>query len=252
MKRITMLTLTVLLVVMFASCAGSPQQKQQQNPINHQLEISVNSETPAGLEIKEKDPIDPIDRLNGENKNDGKSKLSGLSFIAGNKLYSFIYSGLSVTDVVNFRKDIIRVRETTDISDMELFINSPGGDAFQGLSLADLINDLQSEGWTVTAFASGIVASAAVPIFATCKPRYATRGTIFMVHEAALWKWPGRESASAIRSQNELMIQLQERYIQHLVENSNLKKDEWIEKEGATTWFSTEQAIEWGIVDEAR
>jgi ATP-dependent protease ClpP protease subunit len=73
-----------------------------------------------------------------------------------------------------------------------------------------------------------------------------------MVHEAALWKWPGRETASDIRAQQRLMDVLQIRYLTYLVDNSNLTFDEWVEKEKATTWFTADQAMQWGIVDEIR
>jgi ATP-dependent protease ClpP protease subunit len=70
-----------------------------------------------------------------------------------------------------------------------------------------------------------------------------------MVHEAALWKWPGRETASDIRSQNELMGLLRERYIGKLTANSKLDKAKWEELEKKTTWFSAEKAMDWGLVD---
>ena len=133
--------------------------------------------------------------------------------------------------------------------EIQMFINSPGGDAFSGLALADQIERARRKGFRITAHASGIIASAAVPVFAVCNERFAAPGTIFMVHEAALWKWPGRETASDIRSQNELMHLLRERYIGKLTANSKLDKDKWEELEKKTTWFSAEKAMDWGLVD---
>ena len=74
-----------------------------------------------------------------------------------------------------------------------LFIISPGGDAFSGLALADQIERVERKGFRVTAHASCIIASAAVPAFAVCDKRLAAPGTIFMVHEATLWKY-GRDA----------------------------------------------------------
>ena len=70
-----------------------------------------------------------------------------------------------------------------------------------------------------------------------------------MVHEAALWKWPGRETASDISSQNDLMGLLRDRYINKLVTNSKLTKEKWEQLEHKTTWFNAEKALEWGLVD---
>lgn len=178
-----------------------------------------------------------------------EGRLSQLSFISADKAFVKIFSGLSVADVTRLWNDFVVLENNTTIRDVNLFINSPGGDAFSGLALADQIERAQRKGFKVTAHASGIIASAAVPVFAVCNVRLAAPGTIFMVHEAALWKWPGRETASDIKSQNDLMCLLRDRYIGKLVDNSNLSKEKWEELEKQTTWFSAHKALSWGLVD---
>jgi ATP-dependent protease ClpP protease subunit len=181
-------------------------------------------------------------------------QISMLSSVCFKKKVAFIklFSGLSVSDVTRTWNDFTFFEYMTDIKEIHIFINSPGGDAFAGLALADQIERAKRKGFKITAHASGIIASAAVPVFAVCEKRYAAPGTIFMVHEAALWKWPGRETASDIRSQNDLMGLLRERYIGKLVQNSKVDEDKWAELEKKTTWFSAEKAMEWGLVDEIR
>jgi ATP-dependent protease ClpP protease subunit len=178
-----------------------------------------------------------------------EGRLSQLSFISSDKAFVKIFSGLSVADVTRLWNDLVVLENNTKIRDVNLFINSPGGDAFSGLALADQIERARRKGFKVTAHASGIIASAAVPVFAVCDVRLAAPGTIFMVHEAALWKWPGRETASDIRSQNDLMYLLRDRYIGKLVDNSKLNKTKWEELEKKTTWFSADKAKDWGLVD---
>jgi ATP-dependent Clp protease protease subunit len=176
-------------------------------------------------------------------------KLSQLSFISGGEAFIKIFSGLSVADVTRLWNDFCVLEHSTNVRDVNLFINSPGGDAFSGLALADQIERAQNNGFKITAYASGIIASAAVPVLAVCDVRITAPGTIFMVHEAALWKWPGRETASDIQSQNELMVLLRDRYISKLVSNTKLSNKEWRVMEKKTTWFSSERAIEIGLVD---
>jgi len=178
-----------------------------------------------------------------------EGRLSDLSFISKDRAFVKIFSELSVSDVTRLWNDIVVLELNSSIRDVNLFINSPGGDAFSGLALADQIERAQRRGFRVTAHASGIVASAAVPVFAVCNPRLAAPGTIFMVHEAELWKWPGRETASDISSQNELMGLLRERYLGKLVTRTKLAKEKWEQLENKTTWFSAEKAVEWGLVD---
>jgi ATP-dependent protease ClpP protease subunit len=175
--------------------------------------------------------------------------LSELSFILKDRAYIKLFSDLSVTDVTRLWNDFVVLELNSSIRNVNLFINSPGGDAFSGLALADQIERAQRKGFRITAHASGIIASAAVPVFAVCKVRLAAPGTIFMVHEATLWKWPGLETASDISSQNELMSLLRDRYIGKLTTNSKLDKEKWAQLEYKTTWFSAEKAQEWGLVD---
>jgi ATP-dependent Clp protease protease subunit len=175
--------------------------------------------------------------------------LSNISFIAKNEVFVKIFSSLTVEDVTHLWNDISVLEKTTDIRKLHLFINSPGGDAFSGLALADQIERAKREGFQITAHASGIIASAAVPVFAVCNNRLAAPGTIFMVHETSIWKWPGRETASDIRSQNELMDLIRDRYIGKLAKYSKLSKKEWGDMDHKTTWFSAEKAKHWGIVD---
>jgi ATP-dependent protease ClpP protease subunit len=202
--------------------------------------------------------VDPV-KVEAKKEGDGISRsmevdnpecqLSRLSFITDGKAFIKLFSGLSISDVIEIWNDFVYLKYNTEIRDVSLFINSPGGDAFSGLALADEIERAKRKGFKITAHASGIIASAAVPVFAVCDKRMASPGTIFMVHEAALWKWPGKETASDIRSQNEMMEMLKTRYLKHLVDYSKLSMADWEAKEVKTTWFTAEQALEWGLVD---
>jgi ATP-dependent Clp protease protease subunit len=242
--------LTVVLTgLIISGCVTTATDKPQQiAPLKHQIDITVKSENDSKVSIDD-------EKLNQYTKGDSPEiELSTISAVCFKNKVAFIklFSGLSVSDVTRTWNDLIFLEHMTDIKDVHVFINSPGGDAFAGLALADQIERAKRKGFKITAHASGIIASAAVPVFAVCENRYAAPGTIFMVHEAALWKWPGRETASDIRSQNELMQLLRERYIGKLTANSKLDKTKWEELEKKTTWFSVQKAMEWGLVDEIR
>lgn len=233
----------VALGVFLVSCASLPSSTTR---APQEVVVKVQAEDPTKVTVKE----EPTDRVNKSMEvPNPEGRLSQLSFVSKDKAFVKIFSGLSVADVTRLWNDIVVLENNTDIRDVNLFINSPGGDAFSGLALADQIERARRKGFKVTAHASGIIASAAVPVFAVCDVRLAAPGTIFMVHEAALWKWPGRETASDIRSQNELMHLLRDRYIGKLAMNSKLDKSKWEKLENKTTWFSAEKAKDWGLVD---
>ena len=231
--------------IFFVSCAALPTTPPSaQTPQEIVVKVQAADPTKVTVEEEQKDRVNrSMEVANPE------GRLSQLSFIANDKAFVKIFSGLSVADVTRLWNDLVVLENNTEIRDVNLFINSPGGDAFSGLALADQIERARRKGFKVTAHASGIIASAAVPVFAVCDVRLAAPGTIFMVHEAALWKWPGRETASDIRSQNDLMYLLRDRYIGKLVDNSKLNKSKWEELEKKTTWFSADKAMDWGLVD---
>ena len=232
-----------ILGIFLTSCASMPNNTP---PPPQEVVVKVQAADPAKVTVQEVEK----ERVNKSMEvPNPEGRLSQLSFVSKDKAFVKIFSGLSVADVTRLWNDLVVLENNTNIRNVNLFINSPGGDAFSGLALADQIERARRKGFTITAHASGIIASAAVPVFAVCDVRLAAPGTIFMVHEAALWKWPGRETASDIRSQNELMGLLRDRYINKLVDNSKLEKYKWEELEKKTTWFSANKAKDWGLVD---
>lgn len=233
----------VIISFLLAGCAGVDTKPAT---VHHVVEIKISSadKTPVGVKVAKGEKIvKSMDIANPE------GSLSSISFIIKDEAFIKIFSSLTVGDVTRLWNDIVYLHKKTNIRTVNLFINSPGGDAFSGLALADQIVRAKNLGFEVIAHASGIVASAAVPVFAVCSKRYSAPGTVFMVHETSIWKWPGRETASDIRSQNKLMTLIRDRYLQKLADYSKLNKEEWGKMEGATTWFSAEQAKEWGLVD---
>ena len=235
-----MKTAAALAILLLVGCATIPAAPPPQKVL---IEVSSATDQKVAVEDDHNHVARSMEVHNPE------GQLSQLSFITDDKAFVKIFSGLSVADVTRLWNDFVILENNTKIREVHIFINSPGGDAFSGLALADEIERAKRKDFKITAHASGIIASAAIPVFAVCSVRMAAPGTIFMVHEAALWKWPGRETASDIRSQNDLMKLLQERYITKLVENSKLDKEKWEEFEKNTTWFSVDQAVDWGLVD---
>jgi len=200
------------IIFIITGCWTTP--KPQVAPSPQEVIIKIEASEPTQVNVSNGEHINKSMEVPNQ-----EGHLSHLSFISKNKAFVKIFSGLSVSDVTMLWNDLCVLENNTQIRDVNLFINSPGGDAFSGLALADQIERAQRKGFRVTAHASGIIASAAVPVFAVCDVRLAAPGTVFMVHEAAIWKWPGRETASDIRSQNELMELLRERYIGKLTSN---------------------------------
>lgn len=168
--------------------------------------------------------------------------LSPLTFIVGDEAFISIYSIIQISDVTQLWNDFSVLEKTTDIRSINLFINSPGGDAFSGLALTDQIERAQHKGFTITAYASGIVASAALPVFAVCDRRLAAPGTIFMMHEAYT-------ENDEEPSHSEMLAIVNQRYIAKLVSHSIISENKWKKLAAKTSWFCVTQAKEWGLID---
>jgi ATP-dependent protease ClpP protease subunit len=173
-KKIVLITIFGIILI---SCAAMGKQSAP----SRQVIVKVQTADPATVDAKTGDNINKsMEVFNPE------GHLSQMSFIAKDKAFIKIFSGLSVADVTRLWSDLIFLENNTSVRDVNLFINSSGGDAFSGLALADQIECAKRRGVHITAHASGIIASAAVPVFAASDIRLASPGTIFMVHETSL------------------------------------------------------------------
>jgi ATP-dependent protease ClpP protease subunit len=230
-KLLKILSLSFIIVML--GCSGAPVKSEPASIKSIPVSITVNDQECTQVE----------DKIKGS-----EPEISALSYIDNGEGYVKIFSGLSVSDVTRVWNDL-NIMLNAQIMNVNVFLNSGGGDAFTGIALARYLDDFSQKGMIIRIYASGIVASAAIPVLAVGDERHALPGTIFMVHEAALWKWPGRETASDIRSQNELMNLLRDSYMDILVLHTKTPRKTWEDMEGRTTWFDVKKAKELNLVD---
>lgn|SRR5574343_39846 len=180
---------------------------------------------------------------------DPSGKLSGFACTIGDRAYIKIISGIGMMDVANLWTDLRYFEDTAKVKEINLLIMSPGGDGMAGLAMADEIERVIKRGIKIHAHASGLIASAAVPVFAVCSTRTASPGTIFMVHEPQLFKFISSEQRKDLKTQTMMMNLLVDKYVSKLASRSKLSKKEWEDKGLDTTWFTAQEALDWGLVD---
>lgn len=176
---------------------------------------------------------------------------SGLTFISNGKGFVKVWGSLSNADASYLWNDLVLLKDN-GIKQIELYINSGGGDVMSGMSVADQIESFVDNGGIVNAHASGIIASATVPIFSVCSKRYASEGTVFMTHPAKLFKYIAEETKEDLVAQKKMMDLMEDNYLSKLSKYTKLSKNEWRKKESETTWFGVHEAKEWGLVDEIK
>jgi ATP-dependent protease ClpP protease subunit len=180
-------------------------------------------------------------------KNDN-AELSDITDIVGNQAIIRIYSALTADDAALWND--LMILKDRGIIDITFFINSPGGLAFTGFSLAGIISWAQNNGFKLKAYASGIVASAAVPVFLAFDNREALGNVIFMIHEAST-EMAG--STSQFKATNEMLELIRDQYFQILMDRTNIKdRDQWEKWERDTKWIGLDEAREIGIVPEVK
>ena len=129
--------------ILVVSCAGMPTNSPPANSQPQEVVVKVQAADPAKVTVQEQ----PRERVNKSMEvPNPEGRLSQLSFISKDKAFVKIFSGLSVADVTRLWNDLVVLENNTAIRDVSLFINSPGGDAFSGLALADQIEQFQSFG----------------------------------------------------------------------------------------------------------
>ena len=234
-----------LIIILIAACfllgCVGPQIQRSIDPIIVKLEI-------AGVDaVNVQEKADKIVRSMEIKSENGE--LSSITFIEGGIGYMKIWGGIGGADA-NYIWNDLCLMSLRGIKHVELYINSGGGSAFDGLSIADQIERFIHMGGSVFAHASGIIASATVPIFAVCSKRAALAGTIFLVHEATMFKYFTSETKSDIKAQSDMMTLLENAYLAKLATYTSLSVEDWRKMTVETTWFDTKTAQEIGLVDE--
>jgi ATP-dependent protease ClpP protease subunit len=100
-------------------------------------------------------------------------------------IYDFIgdwvdhYWGFGVT-----AQDFLQtLRSLTHVAQLRVHINSPGGDVFSGLTIANLLRDMQAKGVQVTTIVDGIAASAATLIAMAGSTIQMADNALLMIHD---------------------------------------------------------------------
>ena len=182
------------------------------------------------------------------------ASLSAFTIISEDKAMAQIhfYGAISSQVAVSLQNDLFVLENKTAIRNINIYLSSLGGEMFAGFAVIEIIKMAKKSGFTFTIYAMGTVGSMAIPIYAVCEPRIAYHSTVFMVHPSTLGTAKMMLTGADLQSQTDLYNMTQNQYVSVLAEYTNLSKEEWLEKIKTDTWFSADQAKEWGLVDEIR
>lgn len=167
------------------------------------------------------------------------TKLGPMCGVADGIAHKMIVQEIDVSDAVSLYTEI-RDLKRMGVKELHFYINSRGGSLFDSFAIYDAIKGLNNEGVVTVAKATGWCLSAAVIVASACTYRIASPNCKFMVH-----------NPSGGYDVDEVKIAITQ-YAKILADNSDLTVDEWKEKMEVETWFTSEEALEWGLIDEIK
>jgi ATP-dependent Clp protease protease subunit len=126
---------------------------------------------------------------------------------------------------------------------IELHINSPGGDVFDGRAIASAIAAHPSQ---VTAHVDGYAASAASIVAIAAKQVVMAPGSFLMIHNAWTFTYG---NAAELRTTADLLDKIDGSLIEDYVRASGASAEQvkaWMDAE---TWFTAQEAVDAGLAD---
>lgn len=131
-----------------------------------------------------------------------------------------------------------------DAGDVDVFLNSPGGDVYEGLAI---MNALRAHEGAVTVFIEGMAASIASVIAVGGADRVVARPHAeLMLHHA----WSGAlGNADEMRKSAENLERISANLADIYADKSGMSPDAVLDLMSAETWFSASEALAAGFVD---
>jgi ATP-dependent Clp protease protease subunit len=140
-----------------------------------------------------------------------------------------------------FKRDL---DDLGDVSELNVFINSSGGDVFAGQAIYSMLKRHKA---TVTAYVDGLAASIASVVAMAADIVVMPKNSMMMIHNP----WTiGVGEADDFRKLADDLEKIRESIIVTYQAKSGLDRDEVISLMDAETWLSAEEALQMGFADE--
>lgn len=141
-------------------------------------------------------------------------------------------------------KEVIKeIRDHGPITSLNVRINSPGGEVFDGLAIFNFLNSLDVE---ITVQVDGVAASIASVIAMAGDVINMAENAMMMIHNP--WAFAGGDAAE-LREMADLLEKVQENLIGIYEKRTGQTRDEIQTLLDAETWFTAEEAVDAGLAD---
>ena len=129
--------------------------------------------------------------------------------------------------------------------EINVYINSPGGDAYSGMAMYDTMRHVKNEVSTINV---GLAASAGAMLLCagTKGKRFALPNSYTMIHQV-LGGAEGQQTDIEITAKH--MMRLREQYAKIVADNTGKKLDDVQKDIERDYWMGSKETLEYGIVD---
>lgn len=141
--------------------------------------------------------------------------------------------------------DIAEVLDDVD-KDITIRLNSPGGDAFEGI---EIYNYLKNHPSNITVEITALAASAASIIAMAADETVMGKGASIMVHEASTIAIGNK---SEVKKTLNALETIDESIVDIYAEKTNLSRDEIVNLMEEETWFTAQKAVEKGFANRTK
>lgn len=162
---------------------------------------------------------------------------------ADNQAEIYIYDEIGYWGVTA-RQFVNDLKALGDISHINLHINSPGGDVFDGIAI---FNALKHHGAAITVHIDGLAASMASVIAMVGNPVIMPENTMMMIHKP--WGFAGGD-ANDMRDYAELLDKVESVLIPAYAEKTGKSPDEIATMLEDETWMDGKECVAMGFADQ--
>ncbi len=131
-----------------------------------------------------------------------------------------------------------------DVGRITLHLNSPGGDAWDGVAIANVLRRHQAR---VDVVVEGLAASAASLIAMAGDHITMAPSSMMMIHDAAGFAWG---DADTMRESAEILDKLSDSYADAYARRAGGDREQWRATMRAETWYTAAEAVAAGLADE--
>lgn len=159
-------------------------------------------------------------------------------------IYGGIYSEKLFEDDITPKTIRDELKELGDLKNINVYINSPGGNAFAGNAIYNILKQHPAE---ITVYIEGLAASAASVIAMAGDKVVIPQNGLIMVHRAWLLALGNAED---LRKEAEILDRVDMSLVTAYQDKTGLEPGKILELMKEETWMDAEQAVELGFADE--